>query len=274
MVGGTCQSVGIVGWTIGGGRGWTSPRYGLGVDQLCHVDLVDAEGRLTQANVNHNPDLFYAIRGGGHGFGIIYSMKVKLHNPSCDSMEDCYKMHLVRWEGQYDNNVTPGYIKSITRDYVKWSTANRHRWNSMYQLHYNTSTSNYSLNIYANYFGKDQDNSFSSFNTKFHDKFQRDRIFYNQSSGDACPKQSGGSECGDVWQIRTSKYWCEIFPDYKNGSNCTDTPWHLEHLQQTIRFMVNSSIDNNGFIDDLISSWQPLCKTNKYSPCASVRFFT
>ena len=120
MVGGTCRSVGIVGWTIGGGRGWTSPKFGLGVDQLCHVDLVDAEGQLIQANVTHNPDLFYAIRGGGHGFGIIYSIKVKLHNPSpsCDSMEDCYKMHKIAWEGPYDNNVTPEYVKVIVSSHV------------------------------------------------------------------------------------------------------------------------------------------------------------
>ena len=104
MVGGTCHSVGIVGWTLGGGRGWTAPKFGLGVDQLLHVDLIDATGNEMSANSSHNPDLFYAVRGGGGGFGIIYSIKIKLHktSPMCTNMTNCYTMNQVKFEGVYN----------------------------------------------------------------------------------------------------------------------------------------------------------------------------
>ena len=94
IVGGTCPSVGIVGWTLGGGRGTTSNKYGLGVDQLLHVDMVSAEGELISANYSSNMDLFYAIRGGGGGFGIIYSITIKLHRPTSGQEGNYYPIQI------------------------------------------------------------------------------------------------------------------------------------------------------------------------------------
>ena len=73
IVRGSCESVGILGWMIGGGRGLTSPFYGLGVDQLISAKLVDGSGNLVTASASENPDIFFAIKGGGFGFGVLYS---------------------------------------------------------------------------------------------------------------------------------------------------------------------------------------------------------
>jgi hypothetical protein len=281
-VGGTCHSVGIVGWSIGGGRGWTAPKYGLGVDQLIHVDLVSATGSLISANHSHNHDLFYAVRGGGGGFGIIYSIKIKLHKPSCKdtdgklTMKKCYTMNTANWTGDYDKIHTPIRVQKILESFVKWSVKNRPSWNSIAQLWYlNTSTADgdytgknkYKLIIGANQFG--HVNS-TSFQMAFKD-FTTDRIYFNTSTtskpGAICQGKEAG--CGDIWQIKTDKYWCEKFNNYSDGSNCTDNAWHVGRWAQTIRFVVNTSIENNNLIKDLINTWQPSCDKNPYAPCAS-----
>lgn len=71
--------VGIVGWTMGGGRGWTAPLHGVGADQVLNMSLVLADGTITTANFDENKDLFNAIRGGGPGFGIITEITLKMH---------------------------------------------------------------------------------------------------------------------------------------------------------------------------------------------------
>ena len=115
IVGGTCHSVGIVGWTLGAGRGFTSPKFGLGVDQLLEVSLVNAEGEFVTASHSENPKLFYAIRGGGGGFGVIYNLKIKLHDETCKTnMTGCYQYNNVLWKGKYSSSKID-YIKNITR---------------------------------------------------------------------------------------------------------------------------------------------------------------
>ena len=76
---GSCGSVGLAGWALGGGYGLLSSSYGLGVDNLLSADLVLADGSLVKANENENPDLFWAIRGGGGNFGVVTSMTIRLH---------------------------------------------------------------------------------------------------------------------------------------------------------------------------------------------------
>ena len=53
------------GWFGSGGHGTLTSLYGLGSDQALSLNVVTADGRLVEANVNHNRDLFYALRGGG-----------------------------------------------------------------------------------------------------------------------------------------------------------------------------------------------------------------
>jgi FAD/FMN-containing dehydrogenase len=77
--GGVVGSTGIAGLTLGGGLGWLMPMYGLALDNLRAADLVMADGRVLRASAQENPDLFWAIRGGGGNFGIASSLEYDLH---------------------------------------------------------------------------------------------------------------------------------------------------------------------------------------------------
>lgn len=76
---GTCGTVGMAGLTTGGGYGPLTPRYGLALDNLLAAEVVLADGQLVHCDDHNNPDLFWAIRGGGGNFGVITSMRVRLH---------------------------------------------------------------------------------------------------------------------------------------------------------------------------------------------------
>jgi FAD/FMN-containing dehydrogenase len=71
--------VGIAGYTLGGGLGWTSRLHGLACDNLLSADVVTAEGELVRASEVENADLFWGLRGGGGNFGIVTSFELRLH---------------------------------------------------------------------------------------------------------------------------------------------------------------------------------------------------
>lgn len=73
------STTGVAGLTLGGGFGWLSRKLGFTVDNLLAADVVTAEGQLVKASATDNPDLFWAIRGGGGNFGVITSFEFKLH---------------------------------------------------------------------------------------------------------------------------------------------------------------------------------------------------
>ena len=80
IVTGTFSTVGLAGFTMGGGYGRLSSYFGLALDQLAEATVVLADGRLVQASADSEPDLFWALRGGGGNFGVVTSMSFRVHS--------------------------------------------------------------------------------------------------------------------------------------------------------------------------------------------------
>lgn len=76
---GGCPTVGIAGLTLGGGEGRLMEKYGAACDNLLSAHVVTVEGRQVEASPKSNPDLFWAIRGGGGNFGVVTALEYQLH---------------------------------------------------------------------------------------------------------------------------------------------------------------------------------------------------
>jgi FAD/FMN-containing dehydrogenase len=75
---GSSPDVGVVGYTIGGGISWLGRSYGLAANNVEAIELVTADGRLVRADACTEPDLFWALRGGGGSFGVVTAIELRL----------------------------------------------------------------------------------------------------------------------------------------------------------------------------------------------------
>ncbi len=75
---GSSPDVGVVGYTLGGGLSWFGRKYGLAASHVHAIELVTADGRLVRADREQEPDLFWALRGGGGSFGVVTALELRL----------------------------------------------------------------------------------------------------------------------------------------------------------------------------------------------------
>ncbi len=76
---GTCPMVGVAGYALGGGESSLTTKIGFGCDSILAASLVTADGRRLHASESENPELFWALRGGGPNFGVVTSIDFRLH---------------------------------------------------------------------------------------------------------------------------------------------------------------------------------------------------
>ncbi len=79
VTGGVISTTGIAGLTLGGGLGWLMAKHGLAADNLLAAELVNATGDVLEVTEASDPDLFWALRGGGGNFGIVTTFTYRLH---------------------------------------------------------------------------------------------------------------------------------------------------------------------------------------------------
>jgi FAD/FMN-containing dehydrogenase len=76
---GSSPTVGVAGYTLGGGVGWLSRLHGFAADSLLRAAMVTADGELVFADADQEPDLFWALRGGGGNFGVVTGLEFQLY---------------------------------------------------------------------------------------------------------------------------------------------------------------------------------------------------
>jgi FAD/FMN-containing dehydrogenase len=75
---GSSHDVGVVGYSLGGGLSWMARKHGLAANSVTAIQLVTADGRVVLVDANHEPDLFWALRGGGGNFGVVTAIELEL----------------------------------------------------------------------------------------------------------------------------------------------------------------------------------------------------
>jgi FAD/FMN-containing dehydrogenase len=78
-VSGSAPSVGVTGFTLGGGVGWLSRKHGFAADSLLRAEVVTASGHVVTAGRDQHADLFWALRGGGGSLGVVTALEFRLH---------------------------------------------------------------------------------------------------------------------------------------------------------------------------------------------------
>ncbi|MDN4645324.1 FAD-binding oxidoreductase [Arthrobacter sp. PsM3] len=104
LTGGRVSTTGLAGFTLGGGSGWLERAFGFACDDLISVDLVTADGDQVTASATENPELFWALHGGGGNFGVATSFTFGLHR-----LGPTVHAGLMLWPGDAAAEVSRGY---------------------------------------------------------------------------------------------------------------------------------------------------------------------
>lgn len=105
--GGRVSTTGVAGLTLGGGSGWIERKFGLACDNLLAVELILADGREITASETDNPELFWALHGGGGNFGVAVSLTFRLYPI------EAFSIALLLWPGDKGREVAGVY-----RDFI------------------------------------------------------------------------------------------------------------------------------------------------------------
>jgi FAD/FMN-containing dehydrogenase len=105
--GGRVSTTGVAGLALGGGSGWVERKFGLACDNLLAVELVTADGRTVRASEDENPELFWALHGGGGNFGIATELTFRLHEMPA------FTAALLFWSPQAGPELTRAYREFV-----------------------------------------------------------------------------------------------------------------------------------------------------------------
>jgi UDP-N-acetylenolpyruvoylglucosamine reductase len=75
---GSSHDVGVLGYSLGGGISWLARKHGLAANSILAAEIVDADGRIRRIDAENDPDLFWAIRGGGGSFAVVTALEIRL----------------------------------------------------------------------------------------------------------------------------------------------------------------------------------------------------
>ncbi len=104
VTGGRASTTGIAGFTLGGGSGWLERSYGFACDSLVSVDLVTADGDRVTASARENPELFWALHGGGGNFGVATSLTFQAHR-----LGPVVHAGMMLWPGDAAADISPAF---------------------------------------------------------------------------------------------------------------------------------------------------------------------
>src|SRR4051794_12496309 len=102
---GSSPDVSVVGYSLGGGLGWLARLHGLQCNSLTAVELVTAHGDIVRADADHEPELFWALRGGGGNFGVVTAVEFELY-----PIPEVYGGMLV-WDAARAHEVVPVWVR-------------------------------------------------------------------------------------------------------------------------------------------------------------------
>src|SRR4051812_44090469 len=100
---GSSPDVGVVGYSLGGGMGWLARSHGLQTNSLTAIELVTADGELVRTDRDNDPELFWALRGGGGNFGIVTALEFRGY-----PVREAYAGMLI-WDWSHAQKVIAGY---------------------------------------------------------------------------------------------------------------------------------------------------------------------